>query len=653
MNKVFAALAAALSGLGIAARAQGPADMKKPSPPAPVTIAADFRVPVDNPLVKTKFGVYNSGVVPLAHYERDAPLLDEVRPDSLRVDLAWGTRWAGWKTPPVSGTAEHPVYDFAEMDRIAALLNGRNVRPFWSYCYLPSPVQRRLGDYRSAPADAAVWGRILGDYAHHARQGGPAQTVGYHEVYNEPDNGDFLHATESDYLAMYDTGTRSLRAADPDGQIGGPALAFTDAWIGPFLDGVLGRGLPLDFFSFHFYPGVPYHASDIAGVLGLVREQLQSRPALARTEAALDEYNSYPIDYPEGGRQDHFPLASALLHDYKFFLSQPWLTSVHWAQFMDTGGGNWSGMVSLDGHRKAVFNAYVLYARMPVDRRRVVTDGPDGLEGMASVDRHRAALIFWNRTGREQTVRTALNHLPITRGRLRVFRIDAAHASWGDDPKNERLLPTETRPLGSNTLAWSGPIPDGGVVYLEADDDTGYSDLTPDPVAQVIRTLHYYPDRAQTAYADFDRNTWIAHLGMGSETSAEATVGVTAQDLPPVLAVSAQTDGPLARRDADSLLGVRIDYQVGAAYTKSVLFHGPLRGGPDLYDARRSALMPWGTKRPPDEAVRVADFAHFSIMPHAHAPAHWTGRVQITFLMQNTGAGSRAKIVVRKRITRG
>ncbi len=648
MNRSLVLTAAAALGLAFAGHAEGQNDMKTPSPPAPVTITADFAVPIDNPLVKTKFGVYNSGVVPLAHYERDAPLLDEVRPDSLRMDLAWGTRWAGWKTPPVSGTAGQPVYDFAEMDRIAALLNGRNVSPFWSYCYVPSPVQPRPGDYRALPTDMAVWGRILGDYARHARQGGPLQRVGHHEVYNEPDNGDFLHASEADYLAMYDVSARSLRAADPDGQIGGPALAFTDAWIGPFLDGMLGRGLPLDFFSFHFYPGVPYHAPDIAGVLGLVREQLQSRPALATTEAALDEYNSYAIDYPEGGRQDHHPLASALLHDYKFFLSQPWLTSVHWAQFMDTGGGNWSGMVSLDGRRKAVFNAAAIYARMPVDRRQMVVNGPDGLEGMASMDTHRASLVFWNRTGREQTVRALLRRLPLTRGHLRVFRIDAAHASWGDDPKNERLLPTETRSLhGSASAEWSGAIPDGGVVYLEADDDSGHSDLDANSVAKVIRTLHFYPDRAQTAYADFDRNTWTARLGMGSEASANATVGVTAEDPPPVLTVSAQTDGTLARHDANSLLGVRIDYQVGSAYTKGVLFHGKMHGV-DLYDARRPAPMPWGTQRPPDEAVRVADFAHFPVVPRAHAPAHWTGRVQITFLMQNTGAGTRAKIVIRK-----
>jgi len=35
-------------------------------------------------------------------------------------------------------------------------------------------------------------------------------------------------------------------------------------------------------------------------------------------------------------------------------------------------------------------------------------------------------------------------------------------------------------------------------------------------------------------------------------------------------------------------------------------------------------------------------------MPHAHALVGWTGRIQITFLMQNTGLGTRAKIVLKK-----
>src|SRR5689334_11272597 len=55
--------------------------------PLNVVITADFAATADYPLSKTKFGVYNSGLVPLSHYERDSALFDEIKPNSLRIDL--------------------------------------------------------------------------------------------------------------------------------------------------------------------------------------------------------------------------------------------------------------------------------------------------------------------------------------------------------------------------------------------------------------------------------------------------------------------------------------------------------------------------------------------------------------------------------------
>ena len=607
----------------------------------PVTVTADFAAPADYPLVKDKFGVYNSGIVPVAHYRRDAPLLDEVRPESLRIDLAWGTPWAGWTTPPVAGTVADPQYHFAEMDDIAALLSAHDVRPQWSYCYVPDPLQSRPGRYRDLPTDLPAWGRILGAFASHYHATRPAV---FHEIYNEPDNSDFFHGTEQDYLEMYRQGALGIRAADPEATVGGPALAFSDSWVDPFLDFVTAQRLPLDYFSFHFYPGVPYREPDIAGVLTSLRDRLDRHPELATTAMHLDEYNAYAIDYPEGGTQGRFGLASALLHNYQYFLSQPYLTEVNWAQFMDTGGGNWSGMVSLGGHRKAVFNAYSLYARMPVDRRQVSITGPAGVEGMASTDGHRATLLLWNRSGHDQTLSVVMAHVPFGHGRFRVYRIDAAHASWGDDPTHEKLIPVEERASLPTLGAWSGPLPSEGVVYLVADDATDRSELTPNPVATVGRVLHYYPDRKKTCYADFDRRTWIARLGMAGEQQGAAIVGVVAEGLPPALAVSAEINGPLRRVDADSLLGLRMDFEVNGAYVKGVLFHGPSHGHADIYTPKRPSPMPWGTKRPPDQSVRVSDFARFQISPAHFAPPHWSGRVQITFLMRNAGPHAQVKI---------
>ena len=621
-----------------------------------VVVTADFATPADYPLSKTRFAGFNSGMVPLAHYQRDIALFDEVHPHSLRIDLGWGPRWAGWAKQPVAGTIENILYDFNEMDQIAALLNEHNVLPYWSYCYMPAPLQENPGNYRSKPSDVAVWGEVLGTFARHHRESCPANPVGYHEVYNEPDNRDFLHATDREYIAMYHQSVLKIRDADPDAVVGGPALAFRDEWVAPFLKYVAEHRLPLDFFSFHYYPthSTNYYqgasepangAKSVASVIEAMRQQLAKYPEFSMTEMHLNEYNSYPIDYPKGGRQDKYPLASELLHNYLYFLSQPDLTQVHWAQFMDSGGGNFSGMISIEGHRKAVFNAYRIYAMMPVDRCQVSIHGTTAAEGMASADGHKVSLVLWSNSGSDQTVNVALNGVPFARGHFRVYRIDSDHANWGDNPENEELLPMETLTgIPTDPFTWSGPLPKGGVLYLEVEDGTGISELAPNRVAKVIHVLRYFPNRKTSSYADFDRNTWIARLGMAVEQEAHEQIGVVAEALPPRLTVSIQTDGMLCRLDGNSLLGVRLDYQVGDSYAKSVLFHGPCNGSIDLYAPSRNAPMPWGTKRQADQLVTVPDLASFDIAPGDYAPADWTQRMQFTFIMQNTGPGTRAKI---------
>ena len=60
-------------------------------------VEVDFQESDDYPLVKTKFGVYNSGIVPVGQYERDTDRFSEVHPECLRIDLAWGAEWSGWE----------------------------------------------------------------------------------------------------------------------------------------------------------------------------------------------------------------------------------------------------------------------------------------------------------------------------------------------------------------------------------------------------------------------------------------------------------------------------------------------------------------------------------------------------------------------------
>ena len=108
-----------------------------------------------------------------------------------------------------------------------------------------------------------------------------------------------------------------------------------------------------------------------------------------------------------------------------------------------------------------------------------------------------------------------------------------------------------------------------------------------------------------------------------------------------------EVDGEPTPLSAESLLGLRLDYQVGDTYPVAALFHGPFQGGPVLYSADRASPFPWGSGRQADRVEQVEDLARFEIDVAASAPASWTGRAQISAIMQDCGRGARAKIVLR------
>ncbi len=111
-------------------------------------------------------------------------------------------------------------------------------------------------------------------------------SVGYHEVYNEPDLRDertgeavFYSGDLADYLAVYRAAAPAIAQADPDSPVGGPALALVypdEHWIPAFLETVLAEQLPLDFFSFHHYG-----TYTLSAAFKKALRQLDARPELA------------------------------------------------------------------------------------------------------------------------------------------------------------------------------------------------------------------------------------------------------------------------------------------------------------------------------------------------------------------------------------
>ena len=615
-----------------------------------INVDMDFGEIVDYPLTKTKFAIFNSCIVPLATYERDAEFFSIARPESLRIDLGWGTDWAGWTEQPIAGTTDDPVLQLREMDAIARMLNDAGVLPYWSYCYTPAPLQDPPGDWRSVPKDMTEMARVLGLVARHYRNQRDTNPVGYHEVFNEPDNDDFTVGDMADYFAMYEHGSVALRENDPDGLVGGPALAFTYSWIDPFVDLVVARQLPLDFFSTHIY-GTSDGFSSLDRMLDASRDSLDRYPGLNTVEIHLNEFNSYVIDYPLDGTQQKHRLAAAFLRDMAHLLARPEVTLVHWAQFLDSGSHNYSGMISIDGHRKALFNAAEIFARLPVDRVNLEMNASLDLGGMAGVEQHRAGLVIWNLAPGKKNVSLNLANLPFGSGTIREYRIDSEHSSWGDGTTIESLEQTQvTQHIPLADLVWSTTVGGGGVLYLEIDDDRGNSELASTPVGRWVRTHHYYPNRTTTAWADFDKRTWTFRLGSAEDAAADLEIGVTAEGLPEEMVVALELVGAPYSISPNSLLGLRVDYFDGQSYGHGVLFHGPAGSAGsagDLFDQRRDAPMPWGTRRQPDQVVAVENLNECSLRLGDHAPAGWSGRVQLTVIMDSVGAGVRAKVELR------
>jgi hypothetical protein len=125
-----------------------------------------------------------------------------------------------------------------------------------------------------------------------------------------------------------------------------------------------------------------------------VAESLSRFEHFNRTSMILDEWHSADLIEPWCRNDDvraTYQGAQQLLADFDVLLSRPELTSVSWAWYMDPGRATNTtcmGLISATGHRKAVFNAWKIYGRMPVDRKQVKSIGP--LEAMASADAHNA-----------------------------------------------------------------------------------------------------------------------------------------------------------------------------------------------------------------------------------------------------------------------
>ena len=551
------------------------------------------------------------------------------------MELGFGA--PGWiMSDMITGTAEEPEFSFELSDEYAKMILASGSLPYWAYGYNPYPLQEN-DDYRSQPSDLVKWQEYLKILAAHFKE--EKIRIGYHEIWNEPDCFDlFYKGTLEDYCELYKYGATGIREGNPDAVVGGPSTAwvmdpgtrYTD-----FLNYVKANELPLDFFSMHRY------GKDYMNQINFVRQTLENAGAeFSTTSIHVNEINAALHPWPYGGDCDHYALAADILTILDDLSAQNDVETVSWAQFLESGVDA-LGVVDKDGHKKASYNAFEIWARMPVDRCSLDKE-TDTVRGMASADTGRAGVVLWNESDEAAELTAVLENLPFDRGSVEVYRIDEAHCSYGDGA-GEALAPTESqKERDTRELVWSGVIPAKGVVYIEANAASGRQEPKPENLekAEILRQYHYYYSRGASNYAYFDEDTWTARLGMGDVEWTDSTVGVLASNLPDELHVSFEVNGELQEKDANSLLGLRIDFETDSGYAHAVQFHG------GLYNEERKSTPKWGTKRLPDQVVE-SELEDFTVRLSDYAPEDWNGRVILTFEMQNSGVDISSKVRIR------
>ena len=595
------------------------------------TFSVDFSHRSGPPLVKDKFGVYQT-----PFWFKDHPpgggdmarLLQEAGVRDLRYEMGWG-KPDTYAFDQVRGTAADLHIDFRPLDPFLDQLRRAQVAPLFAMTYDPLPLKTGTDwqRWKDVPSDLNAWGEINRRYAAHYLQAKGVRDIRY-EVWNEPDlPGDggkvFFQGTPQDYARVYAVAASGLRAGDADALVGGSAVAYDLGYVQPVLS------LPLDFVSLHAYDNYP-------GQLANARRLVADRPDLP---LFLTEYASYT----GGGRTapaSRFPAAMRFFRDVRGMLEFPDLVKVYWAQWIDDD----LGMVTSSLHRKALFNAYKIYQTLlPVDRSPVRPDGADGIGVLAAADDHAAGVVVWNETLSPKTVTLHLDRLPFPGGAAQVYRIDASHASYADDPAAEDLTVSERWSIPRAATQWTGLIPAQGVVFLRAVGTSPDSLLLPHPIGTFVRSRCWFPDRASNSIADFDPRTSIIRLGLSGPSPAVSQIGSVFDDPVPRLQVQVLRSGPFTRTGINSLFGLRVDYgSTRGGCRKSVLWHD------GSYSPARTSRLPWGTKTATvDRAIfqrGLTTGAPFLLRLADVAPPDWNRRIILTPILQDRGDGSCVRI---------
>ncbi len=463
-----------------------------------------------------------------------------------------------------------------------------------------------------------------------------------YEIWNEPDMVGFMTNFDWDgYIRLYLNAAGAIRAGDPEAVVGGPAMADMgtlgyDNYV-RFIKTVNDAGAALDFVSAHYYANSKTHTlpqllDDLRGGLG---EGNKSASII------FTEFNVYTpkmsewfIDMSE--RTDFRLQTTAILPEaldaIKLFNSYTDVTQIQWATLSTDNGA--FGIIDPKGNKTPLYHVLNLYAHMPVESVKNVIAEKTSVSAMASADETHAGILLWNTDNKKaQKLSYQIKNIPYETYDVSVYRIDSKHSSFYETGGGDDLeLLTRLEGAASSSIVWEGVIPVNGVVYLSIETGNESKLERHSRIGTVVRTDHYYKNRTDHSYADFDELTSTARIGTGDSPDSRGLTYITYSDISDKLLLELE----LVNFDhADiSRCGMRIDYHTSEGYIYSVAY--------EVGNSKSGGEIPFGTYRDADAVIEISADSKTEINIKENAPIGWDGKVILSFDIEGTGKWTEA-----------
>lgn len=598
------------------------------------------------------------------------PALSEIKAENLRFDLFMGYTGLGYEIgrgPDKNATTDA---EFAQTMQLVDKLTENNVVPYVEYFAAPEYCGanwKKVDDYEK-------WEELCRNIAAYFKA--KDIRLAAHEVWNEPDfNGSFFSGDWVDYIDTYIAATKGIRSANPDAVVVGMSAALIQELCNDrttvkedgektafqrFIERTYDEYMP-DAVSWHYYgregqiSGRADEYENFSSYLGAIRSSLQgyqdgthadlaegvSYPKLETMQQHLNEFNIFQPSVD--AIYQTVEMLPGMFYAFDELLAATDVTRVSWAALVGEKNGKLSYDL-IDGQsyqRYPAYHALWMYAHLPVDR--VAVDlGNENLGTMAGVDAHRAGLIVYNKSGVEQEVSVKLTGLPFEKGNLDVYLVDDEHYSY--TTQNAPLLVRQRENITADGTEVRMTLKPNAAYYVEMNDVSGKSDTDEFVrLGKIVRRDYWYPERGDNLpYADLHENSMTAHVGMVNNAEGKSAMSVMLDGMQQYggMKVNYETWGNPVRSDG-SVIGLRVDYrkqdgswQAGNLYT--------------VGDFNFDLVTPFGSKSVAKGVVSMGGMNGQYEIFFADAPADWDGRIAVTYMIKDAGAGATAKFILRE-----